>query len=122
MHKHSSGSCYLVADAHTLQASLREKTKQLKAMASELNMYQAQVAEYKYDIERLTKELAGLKTKYFESKKREQLEREVQRAAAAGTTSGGGMGPGSKATAAVAAGQQRFVGGGFSLNSPVAGQ
>jgi hypothetical protein len=90
-------------------------------MASELNMYQAQVAEYKYDIERLTKELAGLKTKYFESKKREQLEREVQRAAA-GTTSGGGMGPGSKAIAAVAAGQQRFVGGGFSLNSPVAGQ
>jgi hypothetical protein len=26
-----------------LQASLRDKTKQLKAMASELNMYQAQV-------------------------------------------------------------------------------
>lgn len=91
-------------------------------MASELNMYQAQVAEYKYEIERLTKELAALKTKYFESKKREQLEREVQRAAAM-TASGGGMGPGSKAAAAAAAaGQQRFVGGGFSLNSPVAGQ
>eukprot|EP00775_Hariotina_reticulata_P010077 gene10077-10232_t len=45
------------------QASLRDKTKQLKAMASELNMYQAQVAEYKYEIERLTQELAALKTK-----------------------------------------------------------
>lgn len=29
----------------------------MKAMASELNMYQAQVNEYKYEIERLTREL-----------------------------------------------------------------
>jgi hypothetical protein len=28
-----------------VQASLRDKTKQLKAMASELNMYQAQVRQ-----------------------------------------------------------------------------
>merc|ERR1712118_432656 len=30
------------------QSSLRNKTKQMKSMASELNMYQAQVNEYKY--------------------------------------------------------------------------
>lgn len=39
------------------QASLREKTKQLKAMASELNMAKANVNEHKYEIERLTREL-----------------------------------------------------------------
>jgi hypothetical protein len=39
------------------QQNLREKTRQMKAMASELNMYQAQVNEYKFEIERLTREL-----------------------------------------------------------------
>ena len=29
----------------------------MKAMAAELNMYQAQVNEYKYEIERLTREI-----------------------------------------------------------------
>ena len=36
------------------QQNLKEKTRQMKAMASELNMYQAQVNEYKYEIERVT--------------------------------------------------------------------
>jgi len=39
------------------QQNLKEKTNQMKAMAAELNMYQAQVNEYKYEIERLTREL-----------------------------------------------------------------
>jgi hypothetical protein len=38
----------------------------MKAMASELNMFQAQVMEYKYEIERLTRELQQLKRKYYE--------------------------------------------------------
>lgn len=101
-----------------LQASLRDKTKQLKAMASELNMYQAQVAEYKYEIERLTRDLAGLKKKYFETKKREQLEKEVQRGTAAAAA--GMLGSGKGAAAVAAAGQQqRFTGGGFSLSTVV---
>ena len=33
------------------QQSLREKTRQLKAMASELNVYQAKTAEYQYEVE-----------------------------------------------------------------------
>lgn len=52
------------------QLAIKEKTTQLKAMASELNMYQAQVAEYKYEIERLQKEMLTLKKRYFEQKKK----------------------------------------------------
>ena len=44
-------------------------------MASELNMYEAQVQDYKYDIERLSRELQDVKKKYFMHKKREQQQR-----------------------------------------------
>merc|ERR1711918_146601 len=60
------------------QTNLREKTKQMKAMAAELNMYQAQVNEYKFEIERLTRALQDVKKKYFEQKRREQLNRDNQ--------------------------------------------
>ena len=80
-----------------LQATLREKTKQMKAMASELNMYQAQVNEY--EIERLTRELTDMKRRYFEHKRREQLEKERN----------------AKPPPAMLDGAPRFVGGGFSL-------
>mmetsp|Transcript_12291 Transcript_12291/g.30037 ORF Transcript_12291/g.30037 Transcript_12291/m.30037 type:complete len:870 (-) Transcript_12291:348-2957(-) len=84
------------------QANLREKTKQMKAMASELNMYQAQVNEYKYEIERLVRELNDMKRKYFEQKRREQMEREK------------GLKPVLPPT--MSATQPRFTGGGFSLS------
>merc|ERR1719214_273847 len=54
------------------QHELKDKTKQMKAIAAELNMYQAQVNEYKFEIERLTRELQDVKKKYFEQKRREQ--------------------------------------------------
>ena len=38
-------------------------------MASELNMFQAQVKEYKFEIEKLNKELQDVKKKYFEQKR-----------------------------------------------------
>jgi chromosome segregation ATPase len=60
------------------QSSLKEKTRQMKAMASELNMYQAQVNEYKYEIERLTRELQDVKRKFYEAKRREALAREME--------------------------------------------
>uniref|UniRef100_A0A061SN17 Flagellar associated protein n=1 Tax=Tetraselmis sp. GSL018 TaxID=582737 RepID=A0A061SN17_9CHLO len=88
------------------QANLREKTKQMKAMAGELNMFQAQVNEYKYEIERLTRDLNDMKRKYFEQKRREQLERE--RAAKV-------VGP--PTDAPVNTTQARFTGGGFSLST-----
>merc|ERR1711916_348268 len=46
------------------QHNLKEKTRQMKAMASELNMHQAQVNEYKFEIERLTRNLTDVKRKY----------------------------------------------------------
>eukprot|EP00948_MAST-09A_sp_MAST-9A-sp1_P003143 g3143.t1 len=52
------------------QQNLKEKTRQMKAMASELNMYQAQVNEYKYERERLKRDLEKAKRKYFEMKRR----------------------------------------------------
>ena len=84
------------------QANLREKTKQMKAMASELNMYQAQVNEYKYEIERLVRELGDMKRKYFESKRRDQLEREKSLKPVMP------QGPSPN--------QARYTGGGFSLS------
>ncbi|GFH17729.1 uncharacterized protein HaLaN_14421 [Haematococcus lacustris] len=84
------------------QANLREKTKQMKAMASELNMYQAQVNEYKYEIERLVRELNDMKRRYFEQKRREQMEREKT------------LRP--VVPAASNPSQPRFTGGGFSLS------
>ena len=53
--------------------TLREKTKQLKAMAAELNMYRAQMSEYKYEMSRLTKDLNATKAKYFDKKRKEQM-------------------------------------------------
>jgi hypothetical protein len=40
----------------TLQQQLIQRTRQMKALVAELNMYQAQVNEYKYDIEKLGKD------------------------------------------------------------------
>merc|ERR1712072_533543 len=90
------------------QTNLREKTKQMKAMAAELNMYQAQVNEYKFEIERLTRELQDVKKKYFEQKRREQLNRDSQT---------GGSGKQQMRTGTVQQAAQRFTGGGFSLGS-----
>lgn len=60
------------------QQTLKEKTGLLKSMAAELNMFQAQTSEYKYEIERLTQELSDIKSKYYEAKRRESLSRDVK--------------------------------------------
>lgn len=46
-----------------------------QAMSSELNMYESQVSEYKYEIERIARELQEVKKKYFLQKKKEQSQR-----------------------------------------------
>ncbi len=43
------------------QALVNERTRQLKALASEVNMYQAQIAEYKFELERAAREMVELK-------------------------------------------------------------
>jgi DNA repair exonuclease SbcCD ATPase subunit len=50
--------------------SLKEKTRQMKAMAAELNMVQAQVNEYRYELERLTRELQDTKRKYYDQRRK----------------------------------------------------
>ena len=92
-------------------------------MASELNMYESQVSEYKMDVERLSRELQEVKKKYFLQKKKEHMQRyadtcvhrplilpghrEKERALAQGLSPP--IMPQSKADL------PRFTGGGFSL-------
>lgn len=44
-------------------------------MSSELNMYESQSQEYKYEIERLANELQNVKKKYLTQKRKEQQAR-----------------------------------------------
>jgi hypothetical protein len=55
------------------QQLIKGKTRKLKAQAAELNMYQAQSNEYKYEIERIGGDLKERKREYYEIKRREQL-------------------------------------------------
>lgn len=86
------------------QQNLKEKTRQMKAMAAELNMYQAQVNEYKYEIERLTKELQDNKRRYFDQKRKEKMMKEAQAHRMEG-----------QAIRQQNAPTQQFTGGGFNL-------
>merc|ERR1711979_128025 len=70
----------VVEEVAKQQGSLKEKTKQMKAMAAELNMYHAQLSDYKDEIERLTKELQDTKRRYYEQRHREQLLKDTSRA------------------------------------------
>ena len=90
---------------HIYQQNLREKTRQMKAMAAELNLYQAQTAEQKYEVERLQRELHELKHKYFAQKKAER-----GGGGGKGDTLGGTLG-------GTLAQQQRYVGGGFKVDA-----
>merc|ERR1712226_562402 len=84
------------------QETYGAKMKQMKAMQSELKTYQAQVGDYKDEIDRLTRELQEVKKKYFDQKKREQTQQELQR----GDT---------RVIHPRPVAQTRFTGGGFNL-------
>ncbi|NXO72462.1 CFA58 protein, partial [Phainopepla nitens] len=58
---------------------LREKTKQIKALSSELSMCETQSREYKQEIERLNNELLEVKKKYLSQKRKEQQKKEKER-------------------------------------------
>ena len=53
------------------QGSLRHKTRQMKSLVSELNMYESQMKDYKLDIDRLTGELQEVKKRYVTQKRQE---------------------------------------------------
>ncbi|XP_005995877.1 cilia- and flagella-associated protein 58 [Latimeria chalumnae] len=91
------------------QKTLREKTKQLKALSSELNMYESQSQEYKYEIERLAQELQNVKKKYLTQKRREQQAREKDKALAHMDDS---------VIQPQISDLHRFTGGGFSIKHP----
>lgn len=80
------------------QDTLKDKNRQMRAMASELNMYETQVAEYKFEMERLARELQDIKKKYFD------IKRQTAKAPPA-------ILPPVGLTA-----QARFVGGGFNVS------
>lgn len=50
------------------QQNLKERTNQLKEMVKELKNYQSQVNAYKFEIERLDKQIGSVKELYFNSK------------------------------------------------------
>ncbi|KAK3743703.1 hypothetical protein QZH41_002847 [Actinostola sp. cb2023] len=81
----------------------------MKGMSSELNMYEAQVKEYKYEIERLAKELQDAKKKYYMQKRKDQQARERDRA----IQQVGGPPFVPQRTEG-----PRFTGGGFNLTQP----
>jgi len=69
----------VVEEVAKQQSALKEKTRQMKAMAAELNMYHAQLSDNKDDIERLTRELQDTKRRYFEQRHREQLMKDASK-------------------------------------------
>lgn len=96
------------------QQTLKQKTKQLKALASEVNMYESQISEYKFEIDKLNKELTDCKNKYFMQKKKEHLQKERERMdGAPGGPSVPTIVPNRNANE-----QVKFIGGGFSLKTP----
>eukprot|EP00038_Savillea_parva_P020791 m.32496 g.32496 ORF g.32496 m.32496 type:complete len:873 (+) comp4895_c0_seq1:37-2655(+) len=87
------------------QQAVKEKTRQLQSMASELNMFQAESTEYKYEIERLARELQDTKKRYFDTKRKELAVRERNQALHA------------PPSAAISASPTRFAGGGFKMTT-----
>ncbi|XP_035262172.1 cilia- and flagella-associated protein 58 isoform X1 [Anguilla anguilla] len=91
------------------QHALREKTKQLKALSSELSMCESQTQECRSQMERLDHELQNVKKKYLAQKRREQHSREKDRSVAQ---------MGQPLIQPQRTDGPRFTGGGFSLKQP----
>lgn len=96
------------------QHTLKQKTRQMKAMASELNMCQAQVNEYRYEIERLTRETQDLKKKYYQQRRKEALVSEVAEDARVMSKTAPQLLQQEQAVSARQA-KPRFAGGGFAI-------
>ncbi|XP_015520756.2 cilia- and flagella-associated protein 58-like [Neodiprion lecontei] len=60
------------------QKALRERGKKMKCLIAELNMSESQVNEYKFDLERMNKEMCSLKNKFYLQKKKEQRTNEAK--------------------------------------------
>lgn len=101
------------------QNSLKDKTRQMKALAAELNMFQAQANEYRYEVDKMTRENQDVKRRLFEQRKQEQALRIAlsggkPRALPLRTTD-----PLILQQRAFFANHPKIVGGGFNLTSTV---
>ncbi|XP_075922472.1 cilia- and flagella-associated protein 58 [Petromyzon marinus] len=92
------------------QQTLREKTKQMKSLASELNMYESQCQENKYEMERLSRELQNVKKKYLIQKRKEQQTKQRDREIALAESGASLIQP-------QRTDMPRFTGGGFSMSA-----
>merc|ERR1712093_454750 len=86
--------------------NLSQKSRQMRAMVTEVKTYQAQVNEYKDEVSRVNRELQQVKRKFFEQKKREQQARDLAR-------------PEVKIKIQPNLQLPRYAGGGFCLSNPV---
>ena len=93
------------------QNNLKTKTRQMKAMASELNMCQAQVNEYRYEMERLNRELQEVKRKYYVQKRKDTLMKELEEDA--GNPVGARLANQQHQSARTAS--NKFAGGGYAI-------
>lgn len=78
-------------------------------------MYESQISEYKFEIDKLNKELSEVKNKYFLQKKKEHVIKERERIDNNQGPPGGPIIPNRNVND-----QVKFIGGGFSLKTPVA--
>merc|ERR1719380_509776 len=86
--------------------NLSQKSRQMRAMVTEVKTYQAQVNEYKDEVSRVNRELQQVKRKFFEQKKSEQQARDLAR-------------PEVKIKIQPNLQLPRYAGGGFCLSNPV---
>ncbi|KAJ3332380.1 hypothetical protein HDU76_000416 [Blyttiomyces sp. JEL0837] len=68
----------IVEELRIVKDAVKAKMRECKSLASELNMYHAQINEYKYEIERLNHDLQDIKKKYFEQKRRDREDRKMR--------------------------------------------
>ncbi|VEL17975.1 unnamed protein product [Protopolystoma xenopodis] len=80
-------------------------------MTAETNMYEAQIKEHKYEIDKLSRELQSIKKRYFAQKRKEQAAKEK-----GALTTDNGQRPGLQPNRqAGESGAVRFTGGGFNV-------
>ena len=91
-------------------------------MASELNMYQAQENEYKYELERINRELQDTKRKYYQQKRKDQMTKEFTESGSAEQIGNAVMSKTAPAyhiqseqIAQAKSARTRFTGGGFAI-------
>ncbi|EFN63810.1 Coiled-coil domain-containing protein 147 [Camponotus floridanus] len=65
------------ANLNKVQNALRKRGEKLKCLVAELNVYEAQLGEYKGDMERMSNEMCELKKKYYAQKRKLQKIKET---------------------------------------------